>query len=99
MIDLLNGFATLFSDPIAQLFVLRAAIVGLLVGAPPGLTSAAAIAILVPVTLYMEPLHALAALVVFDNAFASDPLCCPFRASMMTGKYPQSHGMTQNHFP
>ncbi len=37
--------------------------------------------------------------VTFDNAFSSYPLCCPFRASMMTGKYAQGHGMTQNHFP
>ena len=35
----------------------------------------------------------------FDNAFTSYPLCCPFRASMLTGKYAQGHGMTQNHFP
>ena len=35
----------------------------------------------------------------FDNAYTSYPLCCPFRASMMTGKYAQNHGMTQNHFP
>lgn len=35
----------------------------------------------------------------FDNAYSSYPLCCPFRASMMTGKYAQGHGMTQNHFP
>ena len=35
----------------------------------------------------------------FDNAFASYPLCCPFRASLMTGKYAQSHGLIQNHFP
>ncbi len=35
----------------------------------------------------------------FDNAFAGYPLCCPFRASMMTGKYAQGHGMIQNHFP
>ena len=35
----------------------------------------------------------------FDNAFASYPLCCPFRASMMTGKHAQGHGLTQNHFP
>ena len=66
--DLLNGFATLFSDPVALLFVLGAAIVGVIVGATPGLTSAAAIAMLVPVTLYMEPLHALAALVVIAKA-------------------------------
>ena len=36
---------------------------------------------------------------VFDNAFTSYPLCCPFRASMMTGKQAQGHGMYQNHFP
>ncbi len=35
----------------------------------------------------------------FDNAYTSYPLCCPFRSSMMTGKYAQNHGMTQNHFP
>lgn len=35
----------------------------------------------------------------FDNAFSSYPLCCPFRASLMTGKQAQGHGMTQNHFP
>lgn len=68
MIDLLNGFATLFADPLALTFVLAAAFVGVIVGATPGLTSAAAIAMLVPVTLYMEPLHALAALVVIAKA-------------------------------
>ena len=35
----------------------------------------------------------------FDDAYTSYPLCCPFRASMMTGKYAQGHGMYQNHFP
>ncbi|MFK7805386.1 MAG: sulfatase [Anaerolineae bacterium] len=37
--------------------------------------------------------------VQFNNAHVSYPLCCPFRASLMTGKYAQSHGMLQNHFP
>jgi len=37
--------------------------------------------------------------VQFTNAQVSYPLCCPFRASLMTGKYPESHGMLQNHFP
>ena len=37
--------------------------------------------------------------VQFNNAFTSYPLCCPFRASLMTGKYAQSHGLIQNHFP
>ena len=35
----------------------------------------------------------------FDAAFTSYPLCCPFRASLMTGKNAQGHGMYQNHFP
>ena len=35
----------------------------------------------------------------FTEAYASYPLCCPFRASVMTGKYAQGHGMVQNHFP
>lgn len=35
----------------------------------------------------------------FENAFNSFPLCCPFRASIMTGKYPHSNGMYANHYP
>jgi arylsulfatase A-like enzyme len=35
----------------------------------------------------------------FNNAYVSFPICCPFRASLLTGKYAQSHGMIQNHFP
>ncbi len=35
----------------------------------------------------------------FEEAYTSYPICCPFRASMLTGKYAQGHGMVQNHFP
>lgn len=35
----------------------------------------------------------------FTEAYTSYPLCCPFRASVLTGKYAQGHGMIQNHFP
>ena len=35
----------------------------------------------------------------FEEAFTSYPICCPFRASVLTGKYAQGHGMIQNHFP
>lgn len=37
--------------------------------------------------------------VQFTEAYTSYPICCPFRASVMTGKYAQGHGMVQNHFP
>jgi len=37
--------------------------------------------------------------VQFTEAYTSYPICCPFRASVMTGKYAQNHGMIQNHFP
>ncbi|WP_051482969.1 sulfatase family protein [Thioalkalivibrio sp. HK1] len=35
----------------------------------------------------------------FSQAYVSYPICCPFRASLLTGKYAQGHGMIQNHFP
>lgn len=35
----------------------------------------------------------------FRQAYTSYPLCCPFRASIMTGKYATSHGMMANHYP
>ncbi len=35
----------------------------------------------------------------FTEAYTGYPLCCPFRASVLTGKYAQRHGMVQNHFP
>ncbi len=66
--DIIYGFVTLFSDPMAVGFVVLAAVTGVLVGATPGLTSAAAIAMLVPVTFYMQPLHALAFLYVIGKS-------------------------------
>jgi N-sulfoglucosamine sulfohydrolase len=33
------------------------------------------------------------------HCFATVPICCPSRASMMTGRYPQSHGLMDLCFP
>lgn len=35
----------------------------------------------------------------FLSAYTSFPLCCPFRASLMTGLYAHKHGMLTNHYP
>ena len=66
--DLLGGFVTLFSDPIALGFVFLGALFGVLIGATPGLTTPAAIAMIVPVTTYLEPLSALVFLYVIGKA-------------------------------
>lgn len=49
-------------------WVLLAAVVGTVVGAIPGLTASAAIAMLLPMTFYMEPLAALAFLYVIGKS-------------------------------
>ncbi len=66
--DIIVGFQTLFTNPTAILFVFLGALVGIVVGALPGLTAAAAIAMLVPVTFYLDPLSALAFLYVIGKS-------------------------------
>lgn len=66
--ELINGFITIFSSPVTLMFVVCGAILGVVVGAIPGLTASAAIAMLVPITYYIDPLSALAFLYVIGKA-------------------------------
>ena len=66
--ELLNGFHTIFTTPETLGFVVLGAILGVIVGAVPGLTASAAIAMLVPITYYIDPLSALAFLYVIGKA-------------------------------
>lgn len=68
MAELLLGFHAVFSDPLTFVLILAGALGGIIVGALPGLTAAAAIALIYPVTFYLDPLQALALLYVLGKA-------------------------------
>ena len=61
--DISCGFLVLFNDPYAIFFVVLAAIVGIVFGALPGLTAAAAIAMMLPILIaYNDEIGGLAGL-------------------------------------
>ena len=61
--DISCGFVILFNDPFALLFVVLAAFVGIVFGALPGLTAAAAIAMMLPILIaYNDEIGGLAGL-------------------------------------
>jgi TctA family transporter len=60
--DLLAAFAMVFAPDVLAVTVL-AAVFGLFVGATPGLTATMATALLVPITFFMPPIAAIAAIV------------------------------------
>jgi TctA family transporter len=61
-------------DPTVMGVILLSAVYGVFVGAIPGLTATMAVALLVPVTYYLGPVHALAAVVTLEACaiFAGD---------------------------
>ena len=61
-------------DPYVLMVIMASALFGLLVGALPGLTATMATALLVPITFFMEPVPAIAAIVtaVAMAIFAGD---------------------------
>ena len=61
--DISCGFVVLFNDPFALIFVALAALVGIIFGALPGLTAAAAIAMMLPILIaYNDQIGGLAGL-------------------------------------
>lgn len=66
--EIFAGLATVLTDPSLLCWVFLASLVGMVVGAIPGLTASAAIAMLLPLTFYMEPLSALAFLYVIGKS-------------------------------
>ena len=66
--DILSGLATVLASPALLGWIALAALVGMIVGAIPGLTASAAIAMLLPLTFSMDPLAALAFLYVIGKS-------------------------------
>jgi len=67
-VDIIGGFLTLLDEPSIFAFIVVAVLIGVIVGALPGISAATVIALLVPITLYMDPLAALAFLYVLGKA-------------------------------
>lgn len=66
--EIFSALSFVLSSPGLLAAILLAAVVGMVVGATPGLTAAAAIAMLLPITYYMDPLFALAFLYVIGKS-------------------------------
>lgn len=66
--EIFVALGSVLSSPALMGWILLAAFVGMVVGAIPGLTASAAIAMLLPITFYMEPLAALAFLYVIGKS-------------------------------
>lgn len=74
MVDTLLTALSLIADPYVVLVVVASAAFGMFVGAMPGLTATMAVALLVPITFFMDPVPALAVIVTASSMaiFAGD---------------------------
>lgn len=66
--EIFPALLSVVTDPTMLFAIVLAAAVGMIVGATPGLTASAAIAMLLPITFYMPPLFALAFLYVIGKS-------------------------------
>ncbi len=66
--DIFPGLVSVLTDPVLVFTVIMGALVGMVAGAIPGLTASAAIAMLMPLTFYLDPLVALAFLYVIGKS-------------------------------
>ncbi|WP_298849197.1 tripartite tricarboxylate transporter permease [uncultured Ruegeria sp.] len=66
--EIFPALLSVITDPMLLFAIVLAAFVGMIVGATPGLTASAAIAMLLPITFYMSPLFALAFLYVIGKS-------------------------------
>ncbi|WP_319546296.1 tripartite tricarboxylate transporter permease [Ruegeria conchae] len=66
--EIFPALLSVITDPMLLFAIVLAAAVGMIVGATPGLTASAAIAMLLPITFYMSPLFALAFLYVIGKS-------------------------------
>lgn len=73
-VELQQAFAQVFLDPMIWGIVILSAVYGIFLGAMPGLTATMGVALFVPITYWMEPIPALAAIVtmVACAIFAGD---------------------------
>jgi len=62
-VDAVLGAFSLILDPTVMLVIVASAVYGTFVGAIPGLTATMSVALLVPVTFFMDPVPAIAAIV------------------------------------
>ncbi|MCV0397323.1 MAG: tripartite tricarboxylate transporter permease [Rhizobiaceae bacterium] len=98
--DTLVAAIVLLADPWVITVILLSAALGLFVGAMPGLTAAMAVALLVPVTLYMDPVPALAMIATLScmAIFAGDIPGCLLRipGTLASAAYAEeAYAMTQ----